>query len=391
MCLGLFSAISVTVEAIQLVYPDRVTASWDVVANVVGAVAGCWIFRRLDRTEVWGVDPLILDRRFGVFAVAVYVVFVCFLSLPGKRPDFANWDPECRLTVRDELGRDRPWDGDIEGIVILSSCLGSETIGRLAQEDAAPAFDTAIRSGALVYEARLSDEPVPARGSPLLGPEARKRFHTDLVGSGSLSVLVWFEPRREEQSGPARIVSYSKAPVEQNFAIGQEGRQIIFRLRTGTTVPGGYFPQTETRDILRAGVPTFVAATYDGRNTRVYVDGKCEARRNLHAHGRFSPLLSDSGLPAVAVFLGALMGVGMVGAAGSWCVRRRWLIGSFGGTIGAIVFIVAGGVDALPEFMPWVPALGMWGGLMVAAAICPGSDGAPDSHGSHLQTATDIT
>jgi VanZ family protein len=368
-CVLVAAGLSVTVETIQLFYVSRFTAVWDVVANVAGAVTGWWWFGRVSPELAWSLDRIELNRRIGVVAVVLFFVFTVLLSVPGEPSDFSNWDPDCRLTVRDELGRDRPWDGDIERMAIYASCLRAGTIGRLAEKGATSLLDQSIGIGTPLYTARMSDEPDSTRGSPLLGPEEHEDFFETLVRNGTLSVLVWFVTHNEGQSGPARIVSFSKAPVEQNFAIGQEGRRIIFRLRTRTTVPGGYFPQTGTRDILRSGVPAFVAATFDGRNTRVYFNGRQEGRTNLLAHGRPSPFLSDSGLPAAAVLLGALMAVGLLGVAHRWRVRGRWIIGSIGGALGAFLFTLAGGADALPEFALWVPPLGMWGGLMIAAAV----------------------
>jgi hypothetical protein len=369
---GLLAAgVSIAVETVQLFYPDRVTAGWDVVANVAGAVTGCWFAARLTSNDVWGLDPFRLNRRTGVFAAAVAAVALFLLGLPPRPPDFSNWDPECRLTLRDELGRDRPWDGDIDAFVVLSSCLGSKSIERLAGKSVSDAFESSASVPSVVYASTLADETVPERGVPLLGGQRREAFYRELVESGRLSLLVWFKTNGEDQSGPARIISFSKRPVEQNFAIGQEKKKIIFRLRTGTTVPGGYFPQTTTEEFLRAGVPTFVAATYDGRNTRVYVDGRYDARKNLHARGRLAPFLSDGGLPAAAALVGVLMSMATIGAMGPLVLSRRWLVGAFGGAVGGVMFVVAGGVSSLPEFIPWIVPVATWGGLMTAAALSP--------------------
>jgi hypothetical protein len=215
-------------------------------------------------------------------------------------------------------------------------------------------------------------EPLDSiRGVPLIAASEHDRFFDALAARGKLTLVVWFRTRSESQTGPARIVGFSKSPWAQNFSLGQDGRQLVFRLRTGTTAPSGFFPQIKTLAILEEGRPTFVAATYDGRNARVYVDGRSEARLNLCARGKRADFFHDSGLPASAMFLGGLMGVAWVAAA-----RRRRssvrLWGTVGGLIGGAVFVLSGGTSALPEFAPWVPILAACGGLVVGLAVADG-------------------
>jgi hypothetical protein len=66
------------------------------------------------------------------------------------------------------------------------------------------------------------------------------------------------------QDGPARIVSNSVSPLLRNFTLGQQGSDLVFRLRTPDTGNNGYplevyvpgiFADHHTREIL---------ATYDG-------------------------------------------------------------------------------------------------------------------------------
>ena len=67
-----------------------------------------------------------------------------------------------------------------------------------------------------------------------------------------------------DQDGPARIVSNSVSPYLRNFTLGQQGSDLVFRLRTPDTGLNGYpleiyvpgvFKDRQVRDIL---------ATYDG-------------------------------------------------------------------------------------------------------------------------------
>lgn len=361
ICLAVSLVLCLGVETVQMFYPDRFTAGSDVVANVAGAALGYAGARWFGGDSAGGLDPFDLSARAGVFAVALFSVFMIVLAIPGRPSDFSTWDRECQLIVGDELTRDRPWQGSIDSVMIFDSCLGSDTIERVAQQG-----DAGLIS---IFSIRVSAALDSIRGLPLLEEPEKDAFFETLSSRRTLTILVWFKTETIAQGGPARIVGFSKSPWDQNFSLGQEGRELIFRLRTPTTTRGGYNPQNKSRNLLEAGKPTFVAATYDGRNTRVYVNGRQESRLNLRAHGRLSPFLSDSGLPAAATLLGAVLAIGIFGLTGCGMVGRRWLTGGAAGFAASALFIAAGGVGALPELIPLVPLFGVFGGLSAAAAV----------------------
>ena len=66
------------------------------------------------------------------------------------------------------------------------------------------------------------------------------------------------------------------------------------RLRTPATGANGIEPDTRTMEILEAGRSYFVAATYDGYVSRIFVDGNLLGRRSLAAHAAAIPGLQDA-------------------------------------------------------------------------------------------------
>ncbi len=360
VCVAAALILSLCVETVQLFYPDRFTALSDVVANVAGATLGYAATRLFGGNSAGGLDPFDLGAGVGIFSVTLFFVFMVVLAIPGRPSDFSTWDRECQLIVGDELTRDRPWKGTIDRLMIFDSCFGADTIERVAQDGEV--------GGHAIF---IAQAPMPMdsiRGLPLLDESAKDAFFDTLSARRTLTILVWFKTETNDQGGPARIVGFSKSPWDQNFSLGQEQRELIFRLRTPTTTAGGYNPQTKSRDLLEPNKRTFVAVTFDSRNTRVYVDGRQESRLNLCAHGRLSSFLSDSGLPAAATLLGAALAIGILGLSGCGMVWRRWLIGGAAGLAASVLFIAAGGVGALPELIPLVPLFGIFGGVSAAAA-----------------------
>uniref|UniRef100_UPI00397E1AC9 hypothetical protein n=1 Tax=Salmonella sp. SAL4456 TaxID=3159911 RepID=UPI00397E1AC9 len=73
----------------------------------------------------------------------------------------------------------------------------------------------------------------------------------------------------------ADIVSLSADPAHRNFALGQEGTDLHFRLTTPFTGPygdRGPLPFVVS-DVFNTNAARKIVVTYDGLNLRAYVDG----------------------------------------------------------------------------------------------------------------------
>ncbi len=91
--------------------------------------------------------------------------------------------------------------------------------------------------------------------------------------SGQLTVAAVVCTTRREQSGPARIVTFSRDPSNRNFTLGQDGKNLVLRLRTPQTGPNGVKPQL-TLTPLPLNRPVHVAVTYQPGVTVCYVNGR---------------------------------------------------------------------------------------------------------------------
>lgn len=75
------------------------------------------------------------------------------------------------------------------------------------------------------------------------------------------------------QSGPARIITYSSGASSRNFTIGQEGNRLMLRLRTSQTDLNGVESQAVLADIL-PNRPMHLMLCYSPGSLQCYVDGK---------------------------------------------------------------------------------------------------------------------
>jgi hypothetical protein len=110
----------------------------------------------------------------------------------------------------------------------------------------------------------------------------------------------------------------------------------------------------------------FLAASYDGHISRVFVDGRLAGRINLSALGKRFPDLADVYMPAVVVGIGMLWAIATVGLWHRRSLPIRLIMAAVAGLTAGIVIILIGGASTLPMYQPWIPVSGLVGGIAIA-------------------------
>lgn len=108
-----------------------------------------------------------------------------------------------------------------------------------------------------------------------------------LLSGEGLTVEVWIATEKNDQTGPARIVSYSTDAGRRNFTLGQDGSDLVMRLRTTKTDLNGVEPHLKLSDVFNASQPIHIVIAYDFQIQEVYVNGQRRVRANIPG-GRFS-------------------------------------------------------------------------------------------------------
>jgi hypothetical protein len=239
-------------------------------------------------------------------------------------------------------------------------------------------------AGGLKESAALWNLQTPAEGilpneNGLLSRQEQQELYDALLRSNQFTLLVWMRTNSLKQAGPARIVTYSRDPMNRNFTLGQIHNTLTFRLRTPASGPNGTNPALFSGPVLSAKRQTFVAVVYDGRSVSMFVDGKQVAQTDLGAKrprlpGRLLAKLPRSlPVPEIELSLSEMLlsGLFTLGLLALMEVPdrlpRRLLIGVIAGIgIGGSIWLL--GVSA--------PALGLsilsecvLAGLLVAASV----------------------
>lgn len=121
-----------------------------------------------------------------------------------------------------------------------------------------------------------------ANNGMLRTADAPRALFDRLVEGQGLTVEAWLTPATLEQSGPARIVTFSAGADERNFTLGAEGTALVFRLRTSRADPNGLANEITVPNVFVVGRAQHVSVVYDLASLAVYVDGELRAHFTGH-------------------------------------------------------------------------------------------------------------
>ncbi len=179
--------------------------------------------------------------------------------------DVSKWDESFRLALGNELTEDRPWLGELYRIAVYARVLSAGEICWYAKagRDEVPAdpvvlYDFRQTTGAVIADASGVSEPLNLRikdasavqwldggGLRIVKPtliassdEARKIAEA-VRKFQAVTIEAWIKPAHANQTGPARIVSFSKDTGNRNFTLGQKPGAYEVRFRTTVTSPNG--------------------------------------------------------------------------------------------------------------------------------------------------------
>jgi hypothetical protein len=300
------SGLSAAVEVAQLWHFGRQGALSDVLANALGVACGVIVGRWFARRRSISPASFPIDDRSAATAAICALLLVLAWIWPARPSTLVNWDRSFDLMLGNETTSDRPWRGAIAALALVPERLqGPEVRGlsRLADAD--------VRADLLRRGAYLLPAPVEldAGAAEHLPPQDARRFHDLAVKRNAFAVIATIAPADVQQSGPARVISFSRDQFNRNFDLGQEGASLVFRVRTPTTGPNGMDPHTQTPPVLEPARPVTVVASFDGAVARVHVNGKALGRQNLAAAGCALPFLCDSELRLSAALFGGLLAI----------------------------------------------------------------------------------
>jgi hypothetical protein len=266
-------SLSTSAEVLQLGYVNRVPSFSDIAADICGAVVGYLAAMFWRRATGYNPVSLRIYRPLALAAIPVAIFGTIMLLFHRPRSDFSNWSSTFHLAVGNELTGDRPWAGTISEFSIYPFAMAPSQINAL----------TSRTSGSYPSEPPIVSLVPTRSGRPLLSKPEELRLYDTLVRTNQFTLLVSMRTSDFEPSGPARIITYSQDRLNRNFTLGQIHNLLFFRIRTPDSGTNGNDPALYSGPVLSRNHTFFVAAVYDGRFSKAYVDGKCVGQVDLGA------------------------------------------------------------------------------------------------------------
>lgn len=305
------SVLSFAIESLQMFLP-RAPSLVDIFLNTVGGMTGAllanYVYVPLSRTaqRYW----LTVQRSPWLsLLVTVYIIVLVatsILPLPLSS-NFSNWDPEFTFQLGNEATYGRPWLGKVFLVAIYDRALSPEEVStnfiagsfpdskpNRIHEGLVVFYDFREGSGSIIYDHSTFGRPLDLlihdtgyvkwlspNGIEFLGntivthsKSPNKLYSGNIIRKSELTLEVWISPTHVHQSGPARIVSYSQDTGLRNFTLGQDEKNIVFRLRTPLSGLNGTSPQLQTKDDPLTTDLQHLVVTYRGELETLYVNGQ---------------------------------------------------------------------------------------------------------------------
>ncbi|MCU1251794.1 MAG: VanZ family protein, partial [Edaphobacter sp.] len=279
--------LSISAEVLQLSYVGRIPSFIDIASCTCGAVVGYLAAMFWRRATGYNPVSLRVYRPLALAAIPIVIFGTMILLFHRPRSDFSNWSSTFHLATGNELTGDRPWAGTISEFAIYPFAMAQSQISDLNSR----------RSGSYSSEPPIVSLAPTGSGRPLLSKPEELRLFDTLVRTNQLTLLVSMRTSNLEQTGPARIITYSQDRTQRNFTLGQIRNSLTFRLRTPDSGPNGNDPALISGPVLSLNRTFFVAEVYDGRFSKLYVDGKCVGQVDLGAKRPRLPKRISAWLP----------------------------------------------------------------------------------------------
>ncbi len=289
---GAAALLSCSTEIVQYFVLVRYTALTDIVTNIAGAALGVLL------SVWWGVGALRAMEHTGRMVCrgvlrlppACYLVLwviwfaaISFFSVHAAgRTHLDNWAIDYPLLIGNEATGDRHWKGSVDSVYVGSDALAIPvSIGALSAADPAALLGSHLLAH---YQLNQSGDYIDTTArQPILSQRRDKdtvwwestapptSLNEAIASSGQFTLIADITPKLADQTGPARIISLSSTAFDRNLTIGQEGTDLVIRLRTPFMGPNGRAPEFHIAGAFSASQRVRLVVTYAHMTLRVYL------------------------------------------------------------------------------------------------------------------------
>ncbi len=297
------AVLSFTVESLQIFIPERSSSLIDLLANTVGGIIGFGAAHYFhERQWLRFIQPY--RRPLTLAGLLFYVGALIGCSLwSASAYTLDGWQPDYPLLIGNEATLDRPWLGKVFSLALYDRAVTAQEIA--SAFEAGPHDDPTLHfegvpivlysfrdgRGTVLHDHSFINPPInlqiaspyakwlPEGGLALTKPTVLRskgkpeKIYQRVTATDAFAVVAWIEPGNTQQGGPARIVSFSLDPEFRNFTVGQQGSEIVFRVRTPIAGPNGTDLNLHSKGLGLSPEPTHLVAIYNRGVEHLFVNG----------------------------------------------------------------------------------------------------------------------
>ncbi|MFL7869819.1 MAG: VanZ family protein [Anaerolineales bacterium] len=298
--------LTMLVESLQYFLPTRQPSVADLIGNSLGALAGLALFHLLQKHKIetnW-LAAKIAEPKKAISIFALYAFFLLLMTYGlSTSTRFRDWNVNYRMMLGNERTGDRVWVGSARDLAIYNRVLDPLVARDLLRN---PEIALVNREGLLAYYPLTGFEKlqdVTGNQPDLFSPTGDEKESEQTVTqfnnnhwletrstvreltksiqeTSQMSVRLSVAPVNLIQVGPARILSISENPYFRNMTLGQEGSDLIIRLRTPLTGENGTRPEIVFQDFFTGPDFKDFLITYNGLTVTLY-DAQSDSERSV--------------------------------------------------------------------------------------------------------------
>ncbi len=287
--------LSFTVETLQIFLPSRTSTVSDILSNSLGGGLGFLGFYLL-KLVVFNPVYKFFSLRVLTVCFISYATLTFIMSIPlAITTNLDNWNSNFPLLLGNEKTGNRPWNGYIFELYIVDRAISKTEVLRVFYrelsvsdfQDNLVAFYQFNGQGS--YPEKTGNLPNLSWQGEVTNPQGENNvfltpnhwlttktpanYMTKKIRQTSqFTVITTVATTNINQTIPARIISLSGNPYQRNFTLGQEGSNLIFRLRTPISGENGDKPELIVPGVFADTKPHHLVITYANSLLQIYID-----------------------------------------------------------------------------------------------------------------------
>ncbi|WP_414624380.1 VanZ family protein [Calothrix sp. CCY 0018] len=297
------AALSSSVELLQILVPSRTPTPADIFNNSFGGFLGLICFYIWNSQSFKAILQRIEDSKASnsinkiTLFFTGYIILTFLLTIPWQATtNLSGWNPSFPLIIGNERTADRGWEGNISELNITNQAFTQNQVKQVfsSNNNFPIQADSLIASydftGQAPYKDKTGKQPdflwngesttqnenqnqvfiSPNRWLQTATPV--KSLSESISKTSEFTISTTLTTTNTEQNGPARIISLSNDSFRRNFTLGQQGSDLVFRVRTPLTGANASDVKLEVPLVFKDAKPHQIVITYSKSSLIIYVD-----------------------------------------------------------------------------------------------------------------------